>query len=79
MPLCFCRQTFRRKRQIRDCQNLLEKLKREQSVAAATHQYPASSCPVCLDDFEPPVQQPLPNSKADAQPSAPPLSTMQVP
>lgn len=50
---------------MRRCQSLLEKLKQEQAAALSNHQYPSESCPVCLEDFQPP-----PN---DSRPSAPPL------
>ncbi len=69
-----CRQSHRRNRQKQDCQRLLDKLKREQAVAAATHQYPAASCPVCLEDFDNAVDR----RAAVPAPSAPPLSAMTV-
>lgn len=69
--LVVCRQSHRAHRQKKDCQRLLDKLKREQEVAVATQQYPAVSCPVCLEDFETPADR-------DPAPSAPPLSAMMV-
>ena len=81
---CWSRQTWRRNRQMRACQGLLDKLKREQEVAAATSRFPATSCPVCLEDFRPPLGQepvwapPGAGQAADAVPSAPPLSDMEV-
>ena len=69
-----CRQSHRRNRQKQDCQRLLDKLKREQAVAAATHQYPAASCPVCLEDFDNASER----RAAVPAPSAPPLSAMMV-
>lgn len=80
-----CRQSHRRNRQVRACQGLLDKLRREQAVARATNSYPAASCPVCLEDFQPPLQQEQGGSDGqfrppaaaaklvDAAPSAPPL------
>ena len=38
----------KRRQQVRAVQALVDKLKREQAVAAATHAYPALSCPVRL-------------------------------
>jgi len=40
------RKERRRQAQVRTVQALVDKLKREQAVAAATHAYPAASCPV---------------------------------
>ena len=57
-------------RRSRRCQSLIEKLKREQTRALSSHQYPAESCPVCLEDFRP--------GPRDARPSAPPLSDDKV-
>ena len=80
-----CRQSHRRNRQVRACQGLLEKLRGEQAAARATNSYPAASCPVCLEDFQPPLQQqeaasdgqvrpPAAATKlADPAPSVPPL------
>ena len=36
----------KRRQQVRAVQALVDKLKREQAIAAATHAYPALSCPV---------------------------------
>ena len=36
----------KRRQQVRAVQALVDKLKREQALAAATHAYPAISCPV---------------------------------
>ncbi|KAK9839452.1 hypothetical protein WJX81_003096 [Elliptochloris bilobata] len=56
----------KQRQQVRAVQALMDKLKREQAIAAATHAYPALSCPVCFEDFEDaPAAQP--------PPSAPPL------
>ncbi len=73
--LCGCRQSHRRNRQKTECQRLLEKLKREQAIAAATHQFPAASCPVCLEDFDGSSER---REAAAVAPSAPPLSAMKV-
>ena len=65
-----CRRNRSEGRRSRRCQLLIEKLKREQARALSSHQYPAESCPVCLEDFRP--------GPWDARPSAPPLSDDKV-
>lgn len=40
------RTNRQRRRQVRTVQALVDKLKNEQAIAAATHAYPAASCPV---------------------------------
>ena len=65
-----CRRNRSEGRRSRRCQSLIEKLKREQARALSSHQYPAESCPVCLEDFR--------LGSRDARPSAPPLSDDKV-
>lgn len=76
MEFSHCRRSHRQNRQKNECQRLLEKLKREQAIAAATHQYPAASCPVCLEDFDGSSERR--GEAATAAPSAPPFSSMRV-
>eukprot|EP00884_Botryococcus_braunii_P012507 jgi/Botrbrau1/21257/Bobra.39_2s0049.2 len=44
-------QRYKKRRAQQRCRQLLEKLRREQASALATSQFPATSCPICLEDI----------------------------
>ena len=45
-------------RQSRRCRSLLDKLKKDQAQAMQHHRFPATSCPICLEDIQPPAGSP---------------------
>ena len=49
-----CRQSVATSRQSRRCRSLLDKLKRDQAQALQQHRFPATTCPICLEDIQGP-------------------------
>ncbi len=49
-----CRGSFTTRRQSRRCRSLLDKLKRDQAQALQQHRFPATTCPICMEDIQTP-------------------------
>ena len=57
--LCKRRSAHVSRRERNRAKALLDKLKREQAIALRTGQYPAASCPICFEDFNPAPARPV--------------------
>lgn len=52
--MCLGRRSGRTRGQSRRCRSLLDKLKKDQAQALQQHRFPATTCPICLEDIQAP-------------------------
>ncbi|KAK9844247.1 hypothetical protein WJX84_011342 [Apatococcus fuscideae] len=53
-----CWRSGRTRGQSRRCRSLLDKLKKDQAQAMQQHRFPATTCPICLEDIQSPTRNP---------------------